>query len=270
MQSKSLVASLALSLLWLHFFFSPAAYGATRLDLVVEYGVDNKSESQARLALDTSTNFFQSTYGLGLERDLQIFLVPNQDTYRTALMQHYGLSDSQARNVAESTGGFSRGSAGATIVVNMGSLTSGQSQFFCLCHELVHQFQSQESRDRHNSIRWLSEGVADVLAAHILDTAGLKRADYQRYWQEIVKRAPRWPRLEDLHSYDDWFASMEANGPPVTYGASALAVLTLVRWKGYRPLFAYFNSLKQLSPEDAFVQAFGLTVADFEKQFTPF
>jgi len=207
---------------------------------------------------------------LGLERDLQIFLVANQDAYRTALMERYGLSDNQARNVAEGTAGFSRGSAGATIVINMGGLKSGQNQFFCLCHELVHQFQSQESRDRHNSIRWLSEGVADALAAHLLDTAGLKKADYKSYWQEIVKRAPRYPRLESLHSYNEWFASMDANGPQVTYDTSALAVLALVQWKGYGPLFAYFTALRQLSPEAAFLRAFGTTVADFEKQFTPF
>ncbi|MHB8069117.1 MAG: hypothetical protein ACYDIC_14605 [Desulfobaccales bacterium] len=270
MKSKFLVISLALCFFWLQVCLLPAAYGATRLDLVVGYGVDNHSEAQARLALDTATNFFQNTYGLGLERDLQIFLVPDQDAYRTALIQRYNLSDNQARNVAESTAGFSRGSAGATIVVNMGNLRSGLSQLFCLCHELVHQFQSQESRDRHNSIRWLSEGVAEALAAHILETAGLKKADYKGYWQGIVKKAPRFPRLENLHSYNEWFASMEANGSQVTYGTAALAVLTLVQWKGYRPLFAYFTSLQQLSPEAAFVQAFGATVADFEKQFTPF
>jgi hypothetical protein len=205
-----------------------------------------------------------------LERDLQIILVPNQDTYRNTLIRSYGYNDNEARKIAETTSGLSRGASGAAIVVNLGRFSGGQNQLFGLCHEIVHQFQSQEGRDQHNSLRWLSEGVADALAAHILETAGLKTVDYKYFWQETTRKAPRWPRLENLHTYKEWFASMDANGSNVTYNTAALAVLTLVQWKGYRPLFAYFCALKQTGPEDAFFQAFGTRISDFEKQFTPY
>ena len=58
-------------------------------------------------------------------------------------------------------------------------------------------------------------------------------------------------------------------GSYVTYKTSALAVLTLVDWKGYRALFGYLRDLKNASPQEAFNQAFGTRLADFEKQFRP-
>jgi len=59
-------------------------------------------------------------------------------------------------------------------------------------------------------------------------------------------------------------------GGRVTYTTSALAVITLVEWRGYPALFTYFRALKNTNPEEAFYQAFGAKVGDFEKQFRPF
>jgi hypothetical protein len=56
----------------------------------------------------------------------------------------------------------------------------------------------------------------------------------------------------------------------VAYATSALAVLNLVRSKGNQPLFAFFKALKNANPEDAFSQAFGVKLSDFEKDFRPY
>ena len=270
MKSKSLLLALALGFFCINFCLPALASGPARLDLVVEYGVDHQSEAQARLAIDTAIKFFQNTYKLDLERDLQIVLVPDEDTYRKTLIRCFGYDDNRARKIAERSSGLSESGTGGTIILNLGKKPDKENEIFRLCHEIIHQFQSQESRGRSNSIRWLSEGVADALAAYILETAGLKTVDYKYSWQETIKKAPRWPRLENLHSYKEWSASMDANGPHVTYDTAAVAVLNLVQWKGYKPLFAYFCALKQTGTEDAFFQAFGARISDFEKQFTPF
>lgn len=270
MKTKSLAMALAACLFFLSLCLSPAARAA-RIDVVVEHGVKKEAETQARMALDTALNFFQNTYGLGLQRNLQVILVPDKMGYTRALKQSYGLSEGDALKLANKTAGFSRGSAGATIIVNMGSLHNNLARLFCLCHELVHQFQSQESRDKHAAIRWVSEGAADAIAAHILETAGVRgAASIKKYWLENLRKARSLPRLEKLHTYQDWFAAMDAHGSVVTYGTAATAVLLLVQWKGYRPLFAYFSALRQgVSPEEAFYRAFGARVGDFEKQFHP-
>ncbi len=117
----------------------------------------------------------------------------------------------------------------------------------------------------------MTEGVANAIAAHILATAGIKGGvDYQKQWLETLQKARGWPSLENLHTPKEWYAAMQAYSPNVTYGTASLAVLKLVQWRGYQPLFAYFSALKQTSPEDAFYQAFGARVGDFEKQFRPF
>jgi hypothetical protein len=270
MKSKSPLMALALGFFCINFCLPAFASGPARLDLVVEYGVDQRCADQARLAIDTAVNFFQNTYRLELERDLQIVLVPDRDTYRKTLIRCLGCDDNRARELAETSGGVSHGGTGAAIIVNLGKKPDRENEIFGLCHEIIHQFQDQESRGVRKSPAWLIEGVADALTAHILETAGLKTVDYKSYWQETIKKAPRWPRLENLHSSKEWDASMGANGPHVTYETAALAVLNLVQWKGYKPLFAYFCALKQTGPEDAFFQAFAIRISDFEKQFTPF
>ncbi|MDD2904234.1 MAG: hypothetical protein PHU44_17540, partial [Syntrophales bacterium] len=119
-------------------------------------------------------------------------------------------------------------------------------------------------------LRWMSEGMADAIAVHVLETVGVKGARrYKESWKNNLQKARDWPKLDQLHAPNEWFAAAATYGSYVTYKTSALAVLTLVDWKGYPALFAYLRDLKTASPEAAFYQAFGTRLADFEKQFRP-
>lgn len=267
MKAKFLVTALAACLILLNLCFSPAAYGGARIDITVEHGVEKEAEAQARLAVSTILDFFQRTYGIGLEKDIRVLLVPDKSNYKQAIKQWYGASEAMAVVQSEMSAGLqSKG----TIIVNLGTIHNSKSQVFCLCHEIVHHYQYQESRGKYGSIRWITEGVADAIAAHILETAGIKSpGSYKKRWQEILQKAQSWPKLEKLHSGQEWYAAMGAYGG-IPYRTASLAVLTLIEWRGYRQLFTYFQALRQTSPEDAFYQAFGARLDDFEKQFRPF
>lgn len=264
--------SLILALLSCFFFFSlslsPAAWAGARVDVIVEHGVAKEVEDQARTAVTAIFDFFHNTYGLSLDKDIKIVLTPDKLNYKDAIKQLYGASDAAAGLQSEITAGLqSRG----TIIINAGSITGNHRQLFVLCHEIVHHFQGQECPDRYGAIRWLTEGVANAIAAHILATVGIKGADdYPKKWQKVLEKARSWPSLEQLHTPKDWYAAMQSYNPDVTYGTASLAVLKLVQWRGHRPLFNYFQTLKQTNPEEAFYQAFGARIGDFEKQFRPF
>jgi hypothetical protein len=256
-----------------YFFFgniclSPPVSAGARIDVVVDHGVDNEAETQARAAITAIIDFFYNTYGLSLERDIRISLVPDKNNFKEAMKRWYGASEDQARFEAERAAGLqSRG----TIIVDLGDRPKRYGRLFTLCHEIVHLFQAQESNDRHGAIGWMCEGVADAIAAHILENIGLGcPGGYKNQWTEILQKARSCPSLEILHTHQGLMAACYTYGPTVTYETSAMAVLTLVQWRGYKPLFAYFSALKQRSPEDAFYQAFGSRVGDFEKQFRPF
>lgn len=252
--------------LLINFWASSPAQGA-RLDVVVDHGVEKASEEQGRAAVKGLIDFFQDNYGVALERDMRIKFSCDKLNYKKAIKNWYGLGEAQANFHAQNSKGLqSRG----TLIVNLGDLRGNFPQLFVLCHEMVHHFQGQISGDRHGSLRWMSEGMADAIAVHVLEKVGVKgAARYKKSWKENLKKARNWPKLDRLHAPNEWFAAVYAYGPYVTYKTSALAVLTLVEWKGHRSLFAYLRDLKTASPEDAFYQAFGTRLADFEKQFRP-
>ncbi len=268
MKTKSPVIALAICLLVLTVCLSPAAYGKGGIDLIADQFVSNEAKDQARLAVNTTLKFFHNTYGLSLEKDVQVYLVTDRTAYKRALKRWYDMNEAEAAHRAQK----SAGTAGdATIVVDVGDIRSREAQLFCLCHEIVHQFQGQASRGRTGSIMWVAEGVAEALAAQILATAGVTGGtDYQNRCLSILKKATSRPRLENLHTLQDWFAAIEAHGSMVTYGTATVAVLALVQRHGYEPLFIYFRALNQASPEDAFYQAFGVKVSSFERDFHPF
>jgi hypothetical protein len=267
MIKKSRFLAFASCLFFLGLCSSAAVSGGARIDLVVDHGVEKEAEAQARAVINAIIDFFHNTYGLALEKDLRIKLTGDKLNYQRSIQDWYGGGEAAAARQSEITGGLqSRGA----IILNLGSMRDSQFQLFCLCHEMVHHFQSQESPDKYGAIRWLTEGVANVIAAHILATVGVKRAVYdQNLWLQNLKQARDWPRLESLHTGQEWYAVMQAR-PQVTYETASLAVMTLVKWRGYGSLFNYFRALKNTGPEDAFYQAFGSRLTDFEKQFRPF
>ena len=265
MQAKSLVLTLTFCLFTLHLGLSPAQ--GARIDVVVDHGVEQDAATQAQAAVRATIDFFQNTYGLGLDRDIRIRFTCDISNYKKAIQDWYGASESQASQQSHMSLGLQQG---GTLIVNLGDIHSNFLQLFVLCHEIVHHFQGQMSGDRQGSLRWMAEGMADAVAAHVLEGIGVKAAGrYQNWWQEKLKKARDWPKLENLHTPKEWLAAVRAYGPNVTYKTSAMAVLTLGQWKGYRSLFTYLQALKSAGPEDAFYQAFGARLNDFEKQFRP-
>jgi hypothetical protein len=268
MLAKSLVMALAAGLLGFNLGFSPPAFGAARVDLVVEHGVEKDAEAQARAVVSGVLDFFQGTYGIGLQRDIRIKFSCDKLNYKKAIMSEYGANEALAAQRANSSWGLQKK---GTLLVDLGDINSNYLQLFVLCHEMVHFYQAQESQDKHHKIGWMLEGSADALAAHILATVGVKGASsYKSRSLEMLKQARRIPSLEVLHTQRGLMAACGTYGSRVTYTTSAMAVLTLVEWRGYPALFAYFQALKQAKPEDAFYQAFGTKLTDFEKQFSPF
>ncbi|MBI4795562.1 MAG: hypothetical protein HY790_06945 [Deltaproteobacteria bacterium] len=267
MKIKSLVMTLAACLFLLNVCFSPPAYGG-RVDVIVDHGVDKDAEAQARAAVNGIFDFFQKTYGIGLQRDIRIKLSCDKLNYKKAFMNEYGVSEARAASEAKGSLGVQRG---GTLLVDLGDIRDNYYQLFVLCHEMVHFYQGQESQDKHGAIGWMLEGSAEALAAHILETVGVKGAKgYKNRSLEMLKKARSIPSLEILHTQPGLMAACGTYGGRVTYTTAAMAVLTLVEWRGYPALFTYFRALKSSRPDDAFYQAFGTKVSDFEKSFRPF
>jgi hypothetical protein len=265
MKTRIPFISLALTLFFLIVCGPLQAYGAGRIDLVVDRGTSRDVEAAARAAIEATNDFFKKVYGLTLERKVEIFLVPDRQAHIKELKQRYSLTETEAASRAQSTSGSA---LDGIIIVNAANTGGKQGLFFCLCHELVHYFQGQVSRN-FCAIMWLTEGTANVLAAQIMAAAGVQCLE-AGLWPEVLKRGPGIPRLEHLHSFKDWGTTINSYGQATAYAVSSMAVVTLIRAKGNKPLFAFFQGLNKAKPEDAFYQAFGVKLADFEKNFRPY
>jgi hypothetical protein len=154
MKNKSLVLVLAACLFLLNLCVSPPAFGG-RIDLIVEHGVDKEAETQARDVVQGVFDFFQKTYGIGLQKDIRIKLSCDKHNYQKAIMSEYGSSEARAASQAHNSVGLQ---SGGTLLVDLGVRQSRHGKLFTLCHEIVHFYQSQESGDKHYDVRWITEG----------------------------------------------------------------------------------------------------------------
>ena len=269
MRTRDLLFSLASILFLLSAWGPPEARGAGQVDVIVDRGVTREAETLTRGALDATMNFFNKTYGLSLERKLEIFIVADQQTHVRELRQRYSMPGAMASRNARNFGGVA---SGEVIVVNTNRAGSKLDYVATVCHEIVHIFQNQASQgNRYGSIKWMTEGVAQALAAQIMAASGIRGAlNSQKQWPEILKKVGNTPRLEHLRTYRDWDSAGKTFGYPVVYITASVAVLNLMQEKGTKPLFAFFRNLRNSQPEAAFFQAFGVNLSDFEKSFRPF
>jgi len=258
MKTNSLVVAACLFLL--NLCASPAAYGG-RIDVVVDHGVEKDAEAQARATVQGVFDFFQKTYGIGLQDDIRIKFSCDKLNYKKAIKDWHGISEAQANYRAQNSAGIA---LKGDLIVDLGDIKGNNWQLFVLCHEMVHFYENQESQGKHGSIRWMSEGVANAIAAHIMETVGGQSQDtWKNYWIENLKKAQNYPSLEYLRSPNQMRSQL-------AYNTASLAVLTLVEWRGYPALFTYFRNLQNDRPDEAFYQAFGTRLSDFEKSFRPF
>lgn len=144
-------------------------------------------------------------------------------------------------------------------------------------HEATHQVQSRVTGNNYDyvGLYWLAEGMAEVVAAQMTERLGLAEIrQYRSLWISDLRNAKSRPQLSCLDRENGWLESSQKHGVPITYDVASLAALRLVDLKGWPSLLQYFNYLRNYRdltkanpPEEAFLKAFGMSIADFERDF---
>lgn len=208
--------------------------------------------------------FFSREYGLELDHDVRIVLAGDKNDFAEALVHDAKASPVLADEKAEYAAGVS---GRAVIVARPGRQAKPAAVAFLVCHELTHQYQAQVAPGRFAAVHWMSEGVADVVAARLVEDMGLGRLDDLRgRWEKTVGAASDRPRLAGLHGREDWHGARKRFGASLVYAMSDLAVLELTQRAGVAGLFDYFKALRAMAPEQAFEKAFDRDLATFEVQ----
>lgn len=258
---SSLVGGMAVCL-WLWAAGAPPAW-AGPVTVVDDSDVNQATYEAVQRAIEATLDFFHEEYGLTLDHDVRLVITANKEAFVESLIRRGRHSrDAAIDRAGKSVGLSTRG----TILEDLGRQESLVSKVFVAAHELTHQFQSQLSR-QPNRVRWISEGMANGIAAKVVEQAHLGSVErFRRGWLQRVRSAAKRPHLAELRSAADWMAAENRYGGPLIYGLGSLAVLRLIEQRGDRALFTYFRNLRDMDFEQAFRETFDMDLSQFERR----
>jgi hypothetical protein len=221
----------------------------------------------AQDAADATAAFLRDTYGLELTRPVEIILVADRATFRQALIDRLKFTRKAADQEAKYNEGVSRGNIILSYRLNAAS--SKRERYSHISHEVIHQYQREvASFQPRGKITWVWEGMANVIGAQVLERRGVRTIrDSRTAWLNYARKNAAGPRLEVMTTSAEWFAAMDRFGIRITYVTADLAVDLLSRQKGYPALIAYLRNAKTLDGPSAFQKAFGVTLAEFARDF---
>ncbi len=251
------------TLLWLCAGLAGSAL-AGRVTIADEENVDQAAVEAVNQAIETTLDLFRFEFGLTLDHDVRLVLTATKEDFAASLVRQGSHTEEGAADRADKSVGVSlRG----RIVEDLSRQKNLAAKVFVAAHELTHQFQDQLSEGRHNVARWLSEGVADYMAARAVEVSKLGKVSVLRArWAKTVVDAAEPPSLTVLRSFADWRAAENRFGGALIYNLADMAVLRLVELKGERALFDYFRRLRDRDAPQAFQEAFGQDLDRFERQ----
>ncbi len=245
----------------------PAAGQASPVVVQLEPRVPADAGADFTRAADLTQQFFRETYSIDLNRSIRIILVPDVAAYAATMIREWNITQTEADRRARTTSGWTNR---MTIIVNVDSTRTARSRIFLAAHELTHQFQIQVSAPVGAwGLYWLTEGVADVLGARVIDLARAGTlTDTRQSWIDTLRRAALRPDLTQIDTEQAWFTALDTYGSAVTYRSAAMATLYAAETKGYAPLIAYYQALRDTRDRaQAFQRAIGVTLEEFTTDY---
>jgi hypothetical protein len=254
---------LRLGTLWL-LVVLPLRGLALQVEIVADKGVPEKTVQEIQAGIITVQNFYQEYYGLDIDYPINLVLASRQDIYLAAITTKFGIPHEDVEKYYLNTRGVTYGH---TIITNLSLCPDNAWRLRHITHELTHQYQAALSGDAQQ-LRWLSEGVADIMAVIIVLNGWKGLSTYAQERMVDLRVAMYVPNLRQLRSGADWVKAADKSGLGMNYYTSDEAVIYLIGKVGFAPVFMYFRLLgKSENIEQAFADAFGISLADFEEEF---
>jgi hypothetical protein len=242
------------------------------VQIVPEPGVVPEAVLDVQRAAELAHEFFWREYGVELTRQVRIVIVPDRTAYVGAMLREFRVDQAEAERRARTTTAWT---AGSTIVMTITPSSARAFRMVLTAHELAHQLQIQVTAPVNPwRLYWMAEGVADAVAAHIVEANGYAPAGtYRERWVTGLRRAARRPDLQELGTQDDWFASLDRSGSGITYALAAMAAHYLAERHGHRAILTYFRTLGAMGDGPAafqrtFTQPLDLFIDSFRRFLT--
>ncbi len=212
--------------------------------------------------------------GLPLPDRFTVLVYPTRTEYERGLIRDGRLPPERAARLAAYSVGLAHRHR---LFINDEALRGARRGVWLgvVAHELTHLAQYElAGGGRGRSEQWLREGMADWVAARVLErlgeaTFGGRR---QRLIGVLARASPGLEHaldLADLGRPLRWEARHLASGEPSLYPLAFLAVDDLVRRRSFSSLIVYFQAFAASDERFGhFRRAFGLSMEAFEAEFS--
>lgn len=222
---------------------------------------------RAAAALRAIAQALRADYGLPLPPRLVARAYASRDGFAEGLVLHALLEPRRAAEVA----GFAAGVAlPGTLLLREPAADPTTDWMRLIAHELTHVAQIELAGGEVAAARWLGEGMAEWVAYGVVgrtDPAVLEghRQRARPVFCAAVGAGPLG--LAVLGAPEAFVDRTLEHGASPTYQIAFVLVDDLVGRAGFASLRGYFGSFREsLDAEANFAAAFGLTVADFERE----
>ncbi|MDR3563737.1 MAG: hypothetical protein P4N59_20200 [Negativicutes bacterium] len=241
-------------------------YAHPQVQVMASSQISDEVKQDTQFAIDKTIEVFKEKFNLGFNRNAKVFLVSNDEEYLNVLVSELHIDKAEAERRVRTTSGWSSGNI---IILDVRKAADRRDNIFTVAHEMTHQFQNQEDAGKHTKLEWIAEGMADNMAAVVVEKSGRATlAQYKKWWTDIFIKAKTRPYIYELHTPQNWYSSLDKHGTSTTYRIAGLAMMHLTETKGYEPILGYMHYLRDAdSPEKAFVQAYGMELSLYEKEY---
>jgi hypothetical protein len=233
---------------------------------VLTVGTDVSAQDVNRVKRIIQENHVLTTItqdvGMHLFHPVQLYLAKTKDDYQSALSQQ-GMSVAEAKRFSHDTGGFTIGSV---VIIPLYQNATEADLTNTIAHELTHAVLNENVQ---NVPSWMNEGMAvhDGMQMQSLVEDAVSYDGFAKRMAESVLDAVRRKELLPLVSDETSVLSGRAD-----YDIELqdwLAVSYLIQKFGIGAIHKYFSNVKQGElPNIAFANAFGISLARFNREFT--
>lgn len=215
--------------------------------------------------------------GAPLSHGVELFVASTQEQYEQVLTKEFSHSPEEAAQIASLSGGWTGGKQGQTVLNGAAGVMQGRSdRLSTTAHELFHQLQYDLSHGRdadEKALFWLEEGSADYVGALVAERCGGKSL---HKWQfdtlQDLRLAKETARPESLLHCTLSQRIRLMDKKYHSYQMADVMVVYLMQQQEQGTEFAalvrYFEALSEAKDgEEAFAQVFGMTQAQFLRDF---
>lgn len=236
-----------------------------RLEVVVRPQVDKSVTENFQQNITLAREWLRNHWGRDLNGHYQLVFVNGAEDYAAAMEKYCGIDSAEAQRTAADSVWAENNS---TLFVDAAKVTDSRQSVFVSAAMLSRLFMLQQLGTEETDMSWFLRGISYVTGVgRLLENGEGKLPDYQRAWRLELRKTTPLPTADKIMTAADMAKAMEKYGNEPVSHLCEYATAELVRRYGWRSLYDWQMTARRIGDgKQAFLQVFGLTVADFAAQ----